>query len=614
MLLFGLLLVAFQQPRAPVAFGRFEGGLSGTVLDERGEALEGARVEWRVRGEERSLLLAGGRSGADGRFDLDVERSGEQANFRDAFLVVEFPGLAPTRVEQLLAPDEDFELGPVHVYPFAELHGRVTTLDGAPIAGAQIHAAQGRVIAPSADTWSLEPLATTDANGEFACRNVPSGVVTLGVSAKGFADLVLEPRSLELRSPNELVATLKPGRSVTFTVLARTTNTPVAATCTPLGPTWPQAEVGHNVGPGWLAFWRGPQVGGVDGRLRVDGLRVPFAGGVLLEAEGCTPQIVSLAWAESEVSLSRSRWIEVSARRQGSTEGVELAALSVRDDSPKDPICGNGEEINWIHMTANSGGVERLAPQRWRVEWRSPISPRFRRVPTEVLAFLTDGSSEQAPVTIDPATGAERAEIEFGPPSRLVGRVQTPSGGGLQLDVEFRRSLLGPSFLFSTGADGRFDVSVGPGFTRFASERHGWTLSPETLDDLLKPGEMREVVLTATRTSSGRRLRGNVTIGGTPPGHPLLLALGDERDRDLVFTHSDPTGRFEFDLAVPNTFRVTPLLPAPSDTSFREFRREIALRTIGSIRSLPRTSDEFEDVLLELPPLAEWPRAPRSER
>ncbi|NUP95821.1 MAG: carboxypeptidase regulatory-like domain-containing protein [Planctomycetaceae bacterium] len=614
MLTLGLLLAVFQQPRTPVAFGRFEGAVSGTVLDERGAPLEGARVEWRVRGEERSILLAGGRSGADGRFDFDVERSGEGASFRDAFLVIEVPGLAPTRVEQLLAPDEDFELGPVHVYPFAELHGRVTTLDGAPIAGAQIHAAQGRVVAPSADTWSLEPLATTDANGAFACRNVPSGVVTLGVSAEGFADLVLEPRSLALRSPNELSVTLEPGRSVTFTVLAGATNKPVVATCSPLGTTWPQAEVGHNVGPGSLAFWRRPQVGGVDGRLRVDGLRVPFTGGVLLEAEGCTPRIVSLAWAESEVSLSRSRWIEVSARRQGSTEGVELAALSVRDDSPKDPFCGNGEEINWIQMTANSSGVERLAPQRWRVEWRSPISARFRSEPTQVLAFLTDGSSEQAPVTIDPVTGAVHAEIEFGAPSRLVGRVVTPSGDGLQLDVEFRRSFLGPNFLFSTGADGRFDVSVGSGFTRFASARRRWTLSPETLDDLLKPGETREVVLTATRMSSGCRLRGNVTIGGSQPDRPLLLVLGEERDRDLVYTHSDATGRFEFDLAVPNTFRVTPLLPAPPDTSFREFRREIAPRTIGSIRSLPRTSDEFEDVLLELPPLAEWPRAPRSER
>ncbi|MCY3002249.1 MAG: carboxypeptidase-like regulatory domain-containing protein [Planctomycetota bacterium] len=609
-----LMLVALQGPMKPVAFGRFEGGVSGTVLDERGAPLEGARVEWRVQGEERSILLAGGRSGADGRFDFDVERTGEEASFRDAFLVVEFPGLAPTRVEQLLAPDEDFELGPVHVYPFAELHGRVTTIGGEPVQGARIHAAQGRVTAPSPDTWSLAPIATTDANGAFACRNVPSGVVTLGVSAEGFADLVFEPRSLALRSPNELVAALEPGRSVTLTVCARSNRVPTAATCTPLGDAWGLSEYGALAGERHLAFWHGPIVSDSSGRLRIDGLPKVFGGSVLLEADGCAAQVVPLAACGPVVTLSDRHWIEVTARRGGSTENVELVALSVRGDAPEDPFCGNDLFTNWAHVTAESTNLERLAPHRWRVDWNSIGTPRFHCLPTRVAASCVDGGFGLAEVSFDTTTGSMRAEIEFEPLARLTGRVVAPSGGPLELDVCFRRTLAGPDFQFSTDAEGRFDVAIGPGFVGFDALRRGWALTPMSLDELLAPGATQEVLLTATRSSSGRRLRGVVTIGGAPPGHPLLLVLGDERDLDPVVTHSDATGRFEFDLAVPNTFRVTPLLPAPPDTSFREFRREIALRTLGSIRSVPRTSDEFDDVLLELPPLAEWPSAPRSER
>lgn len=622
MLLFGLLLVAFQQPRAPVAFGRFEGGLSGTVLDERGEPLEGARVEWRVRGEERSLLLAGGRSGADGRFDLDVERSGEQANFRDAFLVVEFPGLAPTRVEQLLAPDEDFELGPVHVYPFAELHGRVTTAGGAPIAGAQIHAAQGRVVAPNADTWSLEPLATTDANGEFACRNVPSGVVTLGVSAKGFADLVLEPRSLALRAPNELSVTLEPGRSATLHLRAPSTGAPIVAICTPIGRKWPQAVDLVVAGQTRLSFWRGPQTSDSSGRVTFEGLRPDAGGGVVVEADGCAPQIASLAERESQVTLLAARWLEITAHRARSTGEVELAKLSIRNDSPRPDPAGSVEDLGWRRVDPSSPCVDRVAPARWRVEWNSLSNPIHFSQPTRVEAFLSDGSFGEAEVEHDPLTGSMRAALEFEREARLVGRLVMPPGESALLGVRLHTRAGGPVRPLPLDSRGRFDVVVGPGPLGFHTTRRGWRITPSWLGDALAPGETRKLELLATRepeliagsTSGGRRLRGRVTVAGAEPGRHLLLALGENRDTDFVFTHSDPTGRFEFDLAVPNTFRVTPLLPAPSDTSFREFRREIALRTIGSIRSLPRTSDEFDDVLLELPPIAEWPRAPRSER
>jgi hypothetical protein len=604
MLTFGLLLaVALQTQTVRPHVSPNERHCSGTVFDENNAPLAGARIEWRHREANGSTRLGETTSHADGTFELRVDPRLDRTWKPDTYLTLEFPGLAPTRIEQLPYRVDQLELGSIHVYPFAELHGRVVDADGKPIREARIHAAQGRALGASLDTYGLPPVATTDADGRFACRNVPSGLVTLGVSANGFADLVFEPRSLALRSANELSAVLQPARAVTLRVHDAGTGKPLLATCTPLGSFARNVEGIDDGGEARLAFWRTPLVGDLSGRITIDALPTPFEGGVLVEAEGRAPQFVSLGAGDSVVSLSETTRVDVRARREGSSGPVEMLAVHLRDGTAPSSGCGNCEDFNWLKLSDESPAVQRVARDHWRIEWNG-LGARVRGgQPSRVFALLVDGGTQVAELELEPEAREAEIVLEFEPLARLAGRIVSPEGKGLPLGLRFQRTLEGHLFRFDADAEGRFDVLLGDGACWLAPVERTWSLPFGEQRVELAPATTREVELVVKPAEPlDLRVRGTVTIGGARAKRQLMLALYDEpRETIAATTWTDEAGRFEFLAPYRDSFWILQKVQEPLGSSWRELGREFRDRSSGSGRPVDVDGAPLDALTIDLP-------------
>ena len=101
------------------------------------------------------------------------------------------------------------------------------------------------------------------------------------------------------------------------------------ATCTPLGPRVLDVESAEEIGDAKRAFWRTPVVGDLSGRVEIEALPTPFDGGVLVEAKGHAPRIVSLASGDVVVALPETLRLDVRATREGVDERPELVALRI---------------------------------------------------------------------------------------------------------------------------------------------------------------------------------------------------------------------------------------------------------------------------------------------
>lgn len=613
-----LLAVAAQTQTVRPYHEPTQARLSGTVLDENGAPLEGAQVEWRKTNDERgSRSIARAASRTDGRFEFVADPEVVLDSWSECVLSVEFPGLAPTRIDGLLSEVVDCELGLIHIYPFAELHGRVVDHDGNPVAGASVHALQGTTNGPNEDTWGRPPVATTDVDGRFACSTVPSGLVTLGVSAAGFADLVFEPRALALHSPNELEAALQPGRSVVVHVQDEATGAPLLATCTPLGPTALDVENDSTLGNAKRAFWRVAVVGDLSGRVVIDALPTPFDGGVLVEAKGHSPRIASLAAGDVLVQLRETLRLDIRATRKGSSEQTELVALGIRNgNASMNNLCGFAEELNWASVSGNSSAVDRLALDHWSVEWYSRHANVSGGAPSRVSGLLADGSRQSGDVVVAASGREAEVMLEFGPPSRLVGRVVSPKGEGMALGLLIARQLEPTTFRFETDEEGRFDVSLGAGSCWLFPQDQGWTFPTRGHRLELTPGETREVELTLLpRKLPDLRVRGHVTVAGERPGRPIQLALENEpRSRLTATTWTDADGHFELVAPSTDSFWIVPRGPEPLATSWRDLRSEFLARSLVAAQPIVVAGEPLAELEIDLQPIAEWPGAPRSER
>ena len=95
----------------------------------------------------------------------------------------------------------------------------------------------------------------------------------------------------------------------------------------------------------------------------------------------------------------------------------------------------------------------------------------------------------------------------------------------------------------------------------------------------------------------------------------MLLALEDEQSSRLTATTwTDEDGRFEFVAPCKGTYRIVPKLPDVRGSSCRDLRSEFLDRSRSAAKPVVVDGEPLAELEVNLPPLAEWPSAPRSER
>jgi len=234
------------------------------------------------------------------------------------------------------------------------------------VVGAEIHTAPGKVVAPHADHARRAPVAVTDARGEYACRSLPPGLITLGASALGRADGVLPTVELRSDSANVVDFTLAPERDLRLRVTSEGRGLP-GARLEPLGES-------YDLNPWkgqrqYLAFWRGPTVADDQGWLNVHGVDASFQGDMRVHAHGFQAQLVSLATSPDELALAPVTWLEVAATSREGGPPPELYRVAVRDTTREPSWCGNCDENRFANLWRDSPAVELLAPNHWRIAW-----------------------------------------------------------------------------------------------------------------------------------------------------------------------------------------------------------------------------------------------------
>ncbi|NUP95339.1 MAG: carboxypeptidase regulatory-like domain-containing protein [Planctomycetaceae bacterium] len=591
--------------------------ITGIVLDEHGAPISGAQVEWRIERARGPVVLARTTSSDRGGFALPMSTDERLEWFENTYLSVATPGLAPTRFDLQAIGSEVRDLGPIHVYPFAELFGRITSIDGHPIAGAQIHA----------ETATSEPIATTNEDGSFECLTLPVGPVTLRVSAAGFADVVLERRSFELHGTNRLDVALQPGRSATLTVRDKKTGAPVAATCRyfPSGSSKTAYGVLPRLGNN-ISYWHEPVAADASGRLEMRNVAIGVgAGGVGVSAEGYRFRYFPLETPEAVVELESNTWIEVRARRGDSGEGLAICGVTIEAGAASGSL-----PEGWFESThdARSPEVRQRAPDHWRVEWGPGTMWLFDVNPVSVRVALADGGIQRARLTPFDAKGDQLAVLEFAPTTRVRGRVVSHEGLPIRLKLAIEHATAEsalparPALEFETDADGRFDLqNVGVIHGRFLVDEPDWELTGDDVTFVAHPDASTERTLTVVPKSIHHDrvvLRGVVRVNGRAPGAPLELELADGGSREsswpLDQTWSDLDGNFEFVAPRADHFRLTARRFLPQVTSRRSNWDEHQLLDFASAWIPGFQTPSLDNVTVDLPPFEKWTAEPLKHR
>ena len=183
---------------------RMSGGklLRGTVLTERGDVIEGARVSIEYPGLptefiRMSAMDDGGSltatTDSEGEFELAARGMGMGP--MGAVLVAQFPGYAKGRSELLEASALEQGLEDIEIIlsQGVVLEGRITDTAGQPVPNAQVRAFQETKIAPQMRAMmALMPRAAgeivyANREGEYRYKRFQVGTYNLEVSANGFA-------------------------------------------------------------------------------------------------------------------------------------------------------------------------------------------------------------------------------------------------------------------------------------------------------------------------------------------------------------------------------------------------------------------------------------------
>ncbi|MEW6745065.1 MAG: carboxypeptidase-like regulatory domain-containing protein [Planctomycetota bacterium] len=221
---------AAQEAAQEAEFAQF----SGTVVDEQGRPIAGARVTlykviWDDSGTEDGAVGETTTS-ETGTFCLAVRTDGRHSG-RCHEIVIDKAGYAVWGAHW--HPDEDFEIR-ITLGPPVTVAGRVVDEKGAPIAGAEIYALSivSDHVVPGGEVGSLPiPASTTDENGRFSIARLPQDTqVNLYVCAPGRACTGSQyevPTGTQPGSATELEITMQPEGVVEGTTVEKGTDKPV---------------------------------------------------------------------------------------------------------------------------------------------------------------------------------------------------------------------------------------------------------------------------------------------------------------------------------------------------------------------------------------------------
>ncbi|MEW6745686.1 MAG: carboxypeptidase regulatory-like domain-containing protein [Planctomycetota bacterium] len=220
----------------------------GTVVDEAGTPLEGARVRvigWTDLGQRlptTARLLAEGTTGKDGAFGFEVSPE-NVAGISAADVVAEKEGLAMAWVRWPIHKDRSLETKIALGSPLS-IGGTVVDDSGKPI-----HDAEVRMVLRDDDDWSTlcsdSALALlscrTDPGGHFLFAQIPAyASADLVVSAPGrattFATTASSSTSASLRRNTDIVIRLEPEAVIEGEVVVQETGEPCPAAVLVIGP------------------------------------------------------------------------------------------------------------------------------------------------------------------------------------------------------------------------------------------------------------------------------------------------------------------------------------------------------------------------------------------
>lgn len=593
---------------APQEVLRWRGGpsetlLSGRVVSAEGHPIAGAQVSLRAQVPIHCVEIAGAVSDAEGRFQLHVGPFKNEDEYRGhAHLVLEASGYAPALIDRVPLPPPALDMGDLALRAPQELTGLVTNGSGQSVAGAQIYAQLGYGSCPDEPAMAI---AISDDQGQFNCRALPPGMVTLGARASGFADAVLEPLLLE-EGPNRVRIELSAEEDVRLTILD-TEETPVSdARAFLIGrrPFWQERR--HRG-----AWWR-EQDADDEGIISFPGVSFEFDAWVQVMAPGFVPSMIELS--SRRVTLEPASFLRVSAVRRSGGEPVEIHSVSIREASISFDVHVK-EEAYWTHLWSDSPGVRVLQSNLWAIDCGAPLYLTDQDAPAQVCVTAKEGTQDRLYHFDDPGQSrlVER-ECSFPDSASFSGRVVDASGTPVSLLLGYEIDSRRRTFLTTrstTDGQFRFDRVVCNGFVlRSLDER--WEINSDCARWALSEGQALEnAIVRVQPPSEGGLARVHLTIAGQPPGERLLFALDDARrcrygfvPRSFAWT--DSLGLLEIRARKPGRYHFVPKHRVGAEAGgWRDFTAEFPRHDSWFSRVEVPESGVLEQ-LIDLPPESKW--------
>jgi protocatechuate 3,4-dioxygenase beta subunit len=544
--------------------GPFRFGVRGTVLDRDRRAVPGAEVRL-VREQARGATLArtvaadsNGRFEASGWFELPSRFDG------DWRIEVRAEGYATSMLDELYGNFGVYDVGPIYLFEPVPVGGIVLDSAGRPIAGAELRTV------PSGSSWSrigaaLQTRAdVTDGSGRFELRTLAPGRVKLGVAAAGFADRVLDLELHEGRA-SQLEIRMQPEQLLEG-IVVDPQGVPVAGAV---------VETLSN------AFWSHPIVTDPQGRFALRGLPHDWRSEGSVKAHGFVPaSLAGLSASDALIQLEPSRTLLIRAVRQGEGPEPEIHHVRIHDSTPP---YGCSLSYGYVDLAAEPWVVEVLSPSRWRVHLDAALarSGHYSPPASGVSVQMTDGAWSGASLEL----GVEREPeltVSVRPTGAISGRVlrrdtEEPIAGAVAILND--HTVQGPHLVCTSDEKGCIS------FTGVAaSDLHSISVRDEQWSGGL--GQVRVRPANVTQgielwVSAPRRISGRVTMGGVPPGQPIVIGLGEYQDTGVVpggvfgLGISDEQGNYSVVPRYARRFTVVPKTPAtPDQGGYRRFRSE----------------------------------------
>ena len=413
-----------------------------------------ANVELHIKGLAGANLLGFGASGSDGSFSFVVRPYPSRGYMLDPFLTVSAKGWASTRIDHVYKPWRSYSMGEVVLHAPVTVQGVLTDEESRPVPSAHIYAVLGPVSLRDRAHTGLAPIATSDSQGTFQCDGLPPGVVTFGVAAEGFADLVFQTRLSASETANMLEAMLERGKPTRVRTLS-TSGDPIQGASVEPSRGWTSP---YSRNPAPIAFWRKSAESGDDGWILIEGLPIGVEGEVRVLAPGHRPELFDVSKNDYELLLEPVSWVNVVVRPREDGSTPELFELAVRDGPGQSGFSMHGDEPHTVRLWNESAAVEALAPSHWRVEWNSKASYSHGGQPTHVKAIATDGTHASADIAEDMSPGLSTfVELEFPESASLAGVVQDIGGHPVSMKLESRIFFRGrASLVAKSDNEGRF--------------------------------------------------------------------------------------------------------------------------------------------------------------